>query len=115
MFIISLFSFETYSYADDKIKQDGYFWEKLTNSEKQIYVIAFVTACNQMNETIRMYLELDIGMYTLEKNERNKHISEHAKEMNKIYVNDLHYFEIPLIQLLEGIETLYNDLSKQTD
>jgi hypothetical protein len=72
-------------------------------------VIGYVSGFNKMNRHNRDMMDLAIGLYAYEKNEKNKHIADYAKGMRKFYEENMHYYGIPLIQLLEGIDTLYSD------
>ncbi len=99
--------------ADDR-RLDGYFWEILSPKEKFVYVLAYVEGISEMNLEWRHQMDVLMALYDLEKNEKNKHLAEYAKQEKAFYEKSHHFFGIRYRQLVEGTDQIYKDYKNKS-
>jgi hypothetical protein len=105
---------------------DGFFWESLTPKERLVFTAGYVQGIGQMNEGIRLEMDALIELRRrstdpksadqFSEKDRRKYdfLAEYAKENRRHYEEHSHYFNIPHIQLVRGVDEIYKHNKNMT-
>lgn len=123
---ITFTSLEAWAAGQQSQEFDGFFWDSLTSKERLVFTAGYVQGISQMNEEIRHQMDVLVELRRLstdpksadrfsEKDRRKYNfLAEYAEETRRHYEKHDHYFGIPYIQLVRGVDAIYKENKNMT-